>query len=282
MFTLFIVLAISGCDLIRIKETDDDNRVPIARARDQYLYAEDIQNLISEEISAEDSIKRVKNYVESWARKQLLISEASTIIDFDEAEIERKMLDYRYSLMGYEYQKYYIDKNLNKEISEQEVHDYYENNIDNFVLKQNIIRGKYIKVPKEAPSTRRIKSLINSNKAEDFEELKSYCLSFASAYQLYDSVWMVFEDVVKSSPLAEIPNKVQFLKTRKYTENTDDEFLYFLKIEEYRISDNVSPIEFVREQIKNIIINKRKVELAKKLEDDVYQKAKNENEFEVY
>ena len=42
---------------------------------------------------------------------------------------------------------------------------------------------------------------------------------------------------------------------------------------EYRISDNVSPLEFVTDEIKNIILNKRKVELAKKLEDEVYESA---------
>jgi predicted house-cleaning noncanonical NTP pyrophosphatase (MazG superfamily) len=52
-------------------------------------------------------------------------------------------------------------------------------------------------------------------------------------------------------------------------------------VDEYRISDNVSPLEFVTDEIKNIILNKRKVELAKKLEDEVYENALEHKEFEI-
>jgi hypothetical protein len=86
---------------------------------------------------------------------------------------------------------------------------------------------------------------------------------------------------VRNSPMAEIPNKVQFLKTNPLYEVEDENYLYFLKVDEYRISDNVSPLEFVRDEITNIILNKRKVQLAKKLEDEVYSKALKEEEFEM-
>jgi len=117
---------------------------------------------------------------------------------------------------------------------------------------------------------------------KDQNELKSYCLSFSTAYHLSDSAWMVFDELVKNSPLAEIPNKIQFLKANRYYETSDDGYLYFLKVAKYRISDNISPLEFVKDDIRNIILNKRKVELAKKLEDEVYNKAVREKEFEVF
>jgi hypothetical protein len=41
-------------------------------------------------------------------------------------------------------------------------------------------------------------------------------------------------------------------------------------------------LEFVRDDIKNIILNKRKVELVKKLEDDVFKEAKDDDDFEIY
>src|SRR5690606_19807234 len=113
-------------------------------------------------------------------------------------------------------------------------------------------------------------------------ELKSYCLSFSVAYHISDSTWMIFDELVRNSPLVEIPNKVQFLKMNPYYETEDESYLYFLKVDEYRISDNVSPLEFVRDEITNIILNKRKVQLAKKLENDVYNNALDNNEFEIF
>lgn len=274
-----------GCDLIKIKEdakSEQPTSRQLARVGTQYLYADDLEGIASKGVSPEDSAQRSARFIDDWVRKQLLIKEASTRIEFDEAEIERKILDYKYSLMGYEYQTYYINNNLEKEVTEEEIQAYYDENIDNFILKQNIIRGKFIKLPVGAPKINKVPSLLSSTREDKLEELNSYCLSFATTYQLYDSIWMVFDEVIKNTPLAEIPNKVQFLQRQNNVETEDDIFKYFLKINEYKISDNISPLEFVREDIKNIIINKRKVELAKKLEDDVYEKAKNNNEFEVY
>src|SRR5690606_17475548 len=177
---------------------------------------------------------------------------------------------------------YFIKQNLDTIVSNDVIEAYYNENIDNFILKQNIVRATFIKVPKNAPRTDKIKELIYSEKEQDHKELKSYCLSFSTAYHLADSSWMAFDELVKKSPLVEIPNKIQFLKTNPYYETSDDNYLYFLKVDEYRISDNVSPLEFVNDEIKNIILNKRKVELAKKLEDEVYEEAVNNKEFEVF
>ena len=93
---------------------------------------------------------------------------------------------------------------------------------------------------------------------------------------------MEFDKLVVGSPLAEIPNKIQFLRSYPYYETNDAGYLYFLKIDAYKISDNVSPLEFVREEIKNIILNKRKVELVRKLEDQVYENAVKQKEFEIF
>lgn len=281
---LIFVFLIS-CDLIKMKDEPldkEDLPEPVARVGDQYLYPTDLEGIVTAGISADDSTERTMRFVNNWVRKQILIQEAATKIEFDEAEIERKILDYRFSLMGYEYQSYYINQNLNTDVTEEEIADYYNNNIDNFVLKQNIIRGKFVKLPVGAPKIDKVRGLINSKKEESFEELNSYALSFAATYQLNDSVWMVYDEVIKNSPLAEIPNKIEFLRKNKYIDTSDDEFRYFLKIEEYRISDNISPLEFVQEDVKNIIINKRKVQLAQELEENLYENARKNKAFEIY
>jgi len=284
-YLVFAILIFSACDLIKMKDETaivEESEKAIARAHDQYLYASDIEPMITPGMSESDSAERVQRFINNWIKKQLLIEEASTKIEFDEAEIERKILDYRYSLMGYEYQSFYVSQNLDTEVSEEEIKTYYDENVENFVLKQNIIRGRFVKIPEGAPKTNQIKNLIRSDDEAKIEQLNSYCLSYASSYQLNDSIWMVFDEVFKNSPLAEIPNKVQFLRSNKYVMTSDDLFQYYLHIEEYRIHDNVSPLEFVKEDIKNIIINKRKVELAKKLEEEVYEEAFKKDEFEIY
>lgn len=279
------LMLMASCELIQMKQenpTADTKRTPVARVNRAFLYKDELGGIVLPGTTKEDSIVRVETYINSWIRKQLLLQEAARKININEAEVERKILDYRYSLIAYEYQAFYIKQNLDTAIVASEIEKYYKENLDNFILKQNIVRATFIKVPKSAPRTNKIKELIFSKKEKDQDELKSYCLSFSTAYHLVDSTWMVFDELVKNSPLAEIPNKIQFLKANPYYETSDDTYLYFLRVMEYRISDNISPLEFVRDDIRTIILNKRKVALAKQLEDEVYKSAVSEKEFEIF
>lgn len=283
-FIVLGALLAGGCDFIQMKEqpfNEMENREPIARVNNTYLFKDELAGIAALGSTREDSAARVEAYIDSWIRKELLIQEAARKININEAEVERKILDYRYSIIAYEYQSYYIRQNLDTVFTKEEIKKYYEDNIDNFILKQNIVRATFVKVPKNAPKMNKLKDWIYSSDEDDKQDLKSYCLSFSVAYHISDSTWMIFDDLVRNSPLMEIPNKVQFLKANPYYETEDENYLYFLKVDEYRISDNISPLEFVTDEIKNIILNKRKVELAKKLEDEVYENALEHKDFEI-
>lgn len=286
LIILFGSLALlNACDFVKVKDSLDSKRDlpnPIARVNDHYLYAADIEGFLSTDVSPEDSSSLMKAYVNNWIRKQLLIDEASAKIDIDEGELQRKILDYRYSLVAYEYKSYYINQHLNKEVSEEEIVEYYNENQDNFPLKQNIVRGKFIRIPKDAPTKVNLRTLIRSNRQDRMEELREYCFNYALMYSLEDSVWINFDDIIKNTPLVEIPNKVDFLQRTDYTEYSDEISNYYLLIKEYKKTDDIAPLEVVRDQVMDIIINKRKVELARNLEKEVYENAVETNAFEVY
>ena len=65
-------------------------------------------------------------------------------------------------------------------------------------------------------------------------------------------------------------------------EASDEDFVYFLTIFEYKLIGEVAPLEFVSDRISDIIINKRKITLKKELEKDIYEEAKTSNTFEIY
>jgi len=280
-FFLFFV----SCELLQVKNKEE-SKLPseksVARVNNTYLYLSDLDGMVTVGTSVKDSTDRVERYIKNWVRKQLLIDEAKSKIDFDEADLERKILNYRYSLIAYQYQAYYINQHINKEVIEEEIISYYESNQDNFPLKQNIIRGKFIKLPSKAPKLKKVKKLLLSSKEKDVEALEAYCFGNAINFTLIDSVWINYDDLVRGSPFAETPNTVQFLRNRKYAEASDEEFSYFLKISEYKKTDDIAPIGVVKDQIIDIIINKRKIVLAESLEKEVYNEAKKQNAFEIY
>ncbi|MEQ8360863.1 MAG: peptidyl-prolyl cis-trans isomerase [Cytophagales bacterium] len=284
-FFICIVFIFSACDYITRKSDAEEKtieKIPIARVNEVFLYQEDLNPLLAEATSVEDSISITNRFINSWVRKQLILDKAEEVIDINRAEIERKVQDYRYALTTFEFKKKYVSENLDVNVEESEIQEYYQNNLDNFLLNQNIVRCRYIQVPKDAPRFSKIRRTISSSKPKDIRELNSYCFQFASNYNLEDSIWLNFDDIVLNTPLKSIPNKIQFLKNNKMVETQDSLFKYLLYIKEYKIQDQLSPIEFVRDQIQNIIINKRKVTLSKELENKIYEEGVEQNSFEIF
>ncbi len=281
---IILFFVISSCDYLKLSGSQEENitDIPIARVKETFLYKNDLAGVVPDGISRRDSIDIVNQYVDSWIKKQLMIDRASTSIQFDEADIERKVLDYRYALMVHEYEKLVVQQQLPREVSDEEINQYYEGKKDNFVLKQNIIRCLFVKLPNEAPRIRRIRNGVRSYPDANMEEIQTYCYQFANRSHLEDSLWVNFNEVIKNTPLASIPNKVQFLRSNNFVETSDDNFVYLLKIIEYKISDQVSPLDYVRDDITNIIVNKRKIQLTRALENNTFKEAEDKNYFEKY
>ena len=289
---LSLVLVLSACqqrnlpDFLQFKNqeaTEGVIRRPVARVYENYLYEQDLEGIVDENATPEDSASLVTRYVDTWVKKQLLLAEAASQMDIDEAELERKILDYRYALIVYEFEKNYVNQEVDTEVDEDEIAAYYREHQQNFELKQNIVKGVYAKVPQEAPRVGRLRKLFQGELDDEArEEIRSYCLSFASAYSLDDSTWYNFEEVIANTPLVSIPNKVQFLQKNEFIETSDDIYVYFVKVQDYKISDQISPLEFVKDDIVKIVTNQRKVALTQQLEEDIYRDAKKNNEFEVY
>lgn len=283
---LISFFALTACDLFEFKKLAGNQYVtdsaPLASVGAIVLYEKDVEGIVPMGISKEDSIDLIDRHIKSWIKKQLLISEAQNQLTFDEVELERRVLDYRYALMIHEFEKYTIQRNLDTNISEEEIMAYYEENIDNFGLKQNILRGYFIQLSKNSPQLGRFRYLLRSSREDHIEELKSYAFSYGTKVHLNDSIWVNFEDVINNSPFMDIPNKTEFLRRNTYYEMADDAYLYFLKINQYRIQNDTSPLEFVRDDIQKIILNKRKVTLAKTLENEIYENAVKNDGFKIY
>ena len=267
-YILLLFLLLNSCDLIDFKDknsginfNDAENPGPVARAHDKYLYLSDLEGLVPENISKTDSANLVQRYIKSWIDKQLVIYEASDKLRLDEAEIERKVLDYRYALLIHEYQKSYIMENLDPNVSEIEIENYYRNNKDNFKLGHHIIKCRFVKLPLEAPKLSAFRRLFRSIDYSQIEELKSYCYQYATTFHL-DTTWVNFDVVLENTPMVTMNNKVQFLRNNRFYETKDDVYYYFLYIKDYKISEEIAPLEWVRDDIQKIILNKRKVRLA--------------------
>lgn len=279
----FLVLFLSACDLFKIKSEEDYDDDPIvASVGKTYLHVSDIDFINKETQSNIDSAELVSRYIQTWIKKQLMIKEAGKNLTINESELNRKLLDYRYALIIYEFEKSQVEQSLDKNVSLEEITDYYDKFKENFSLKEIIVRTNFIKMEKSLPQKRQVERLLRSTRESDNKELKEIALRYANNYFLEDSTWIKFDDIILNTPLAQNTNNVQLLKSNRNISIEDDNHTYFFHILEYKLQDQVPPLEFVRDEISKIIVNKRRVALAEKLHKEVYDKALENNEFKIY
>ena len=97
-----------------------------------------------------------------------------------------------------------------------------------------------------------------------------HCQQFAKEYYLADSNWQYFS--VINNKLPEIIKKeASFLENTKSVSFEDEQFRYYIYIKDYKIKGNVSPLSLEKEKIRNVLLNKNKIEYLKQLEDELYQ-----------
>ncbi|HEY8402730.1 MAG TPA: peptidyl-prolyl cis-trans isomerase, partial [Cytophagaceae bacterium] len=261
----------------------DPSEKVLAKVNNERLLLKDVHALIDEPLSKEDSAAFIKNFVEKWIKKQLLIEKAEEEIDELSEEITSKIKDYRNSLLVYELQKKMLEEQLDTLITEKEIRQFYENNLHIFELKENIFKGIVIKLPKDAPDLDKISKLVQSGKPKDLKELRSYCSRFANYYSIEDSIWLNFDYIVQNSGFAAkgVDNS-KILESSRFQTTSDEHFVYFLKVWDYKINNQISPIAYVKDEIKLILLNKRKTKLINDLETALYNKGKENKDFEIF
>ena len=273
----FLLLIVSCTE----NSTKEDNGELIARAGSAFLYKDNIHDIIPYGTSSKDSLERLKKYIDSWVREALVIQKAEDNLTDEQKNVEKQLQDYRNSLITYAYEKELVKQKLDATVSNEEIEQYYNNNRNNFELKDNIIKVVYVKVSKKAPGINKLQKWYKSDNLKDKELLAGYCHQFAENFYLDENSWLLFDDLLKEIPI-QTYNKELFLQNNRFVEVSDATNSYFLNIKGFKIRNSLSPLSFEKENIKNIILNKRKLQLITKMKEDIYNDAANSKKIEIY
>ena len=275
---LFFSFLLTQCKYF--KKSKKNEGTVLARVYSNYLYLEDVLDQMQEKLHGKDSADFVHNFAETWAKQQAVLLHAEKNLSEEQKDVEYELESYRNALITYAFEKELVNQSLDTSVSNEEIEDYYNKNPQNFELKDNIIKVIYIKVKKSAPKINKLKEWYKSEKATDLMPLEDYCHQFAENYFLEQDAWLLFDDLLKEIPI-ETYDKEQYLKNNRFIELTDSAHLYFVNIKGFKIKDSVSPLSFERENIRNIILNKRKLTLIEGMKKDVYNEALNNSEIEI-
>jgi hypothetical protein len=273
-----MIVFIAGCDKIN----PFHKKGALARVRNTYLYAKDLEGIYPQKASHDDSILFRQNYISAWIRDQLIYNKAKDVLTAAEKNKDKQMDEYYHTLLRYELEKNEVRANVDTTVTPDEILTYYSQNRKNFELKRNIVKLLYVKLKHNAPHLEQVRSWIKNPGKNTLHRLDEYANEYAVNFSTDTSSWFYFDDITKEVPIIESYDPEQFILHNNYVELKDASYFYFVNVLDHKIKDDVSPLSLEREKIKNIILNIRQVKLAKEFENRIYQEGSEKGIFEIY
>lgn len=275
LFVAFFLFLGYGCN------QSTYNKDVVARVNNQYLYRSALSGLVPNGTAAVDSLNITRNYINGWIRKQTILQQAKNNLPEELLNFDKQLEDYRNSLIVYTYEKELIKQMLDTIISDEEISEYYFNQQKNFELRENIVLADFVIIEKDSADKKLIKNYILSDSTNDHQKLEDYCKTMHAEYFLDEVEWIFFNDLIKYIPIKTY-NQEQFLAQNKYVELADSLNLYFMRIRDFKIKESISPLDFEKDNIRMIILNKRKTQLLDNMERELFEQVLETNQIEIY
>jgi len=271
----FIAALLPACN----KKMSSGNQV-IAQVGNKYLYTSDVDEVIPSDLSVEDSITMAEDYITKWVKTQLMVQKAESNLTVDQKNLSRELEEYRNSLIIYRYKNELLRQRMDTTVNETQIVDYYESNTENFKLNKAIVKAIYVQIPEEFAEPEQLKEWSNNPTDENIIELRDYCVQFAKNYNIITNHWVDFEVINRNIP-QQIEDAERFLTQNTFFETTESDYYYLLFINDYKLKGELAPIEYVQDNIKNLILNRRKIEFLKEVENNVYTEGVRQNKFKI-
>ncbi|MDY7395155.1 peptidyl-prolyl cis-trans isomerase [Aureibaculum sp. 2210JD6-5] len=272
---IFLILVIFSC------HQKEDEGKPVAKVYDTFLYEKDIKEILPENISKEDSLIFIKNYINKWAKQQLLVQKAKINLQEEKEQINTLVNQYHQDLLINKYKEAVVKQDLDTLVTTADIEKFYEENKEIFKLNEALVKFRYIYFDKEINNVKEFVSLFRENDYTSDKEIMKQELQLKS-HNLNDSIWIKYDDVLKNAPFLKSENKNDFLQKSKFIHKEDSTGVYLVKIKDVLLRNDTAPMSYALPTIKQMILHKRKLQLLKKIEETLTEDAIKNKEFQIY
>lgn len=276
---LLAALALAtGCNKLKLY-TFDKGEV-IATVGERELYASDIAGMIEPGLPERDSLEALQSIADAWVRKEIKTAAAEGAFSGHAHDIDEMVAQYRGALLTYKYEQEWLGDRLDTTVTADQITEYYNANRDGFRLAGPIVKARIARIPAGLRQSRKLEEMFRSERESDRNDFLNICQKNQYRTDDYSSEWTDFNTVIQHIPFTQ-GNFDDFLRTRKYYEVEDDQYKYMMAVESYRPTGDYSPLERETDNIRKIILNKRRQTLLGQLEDSLYTSARNAQLFDV-
>lgn len=276
LIVCFFAVAMASC-----LNNNQDKGLVVARCYEYKLYETDLAGIVTPEMSPADSIERVSNFVNNWISQQILLHQAEHNLRSDQLDFSEELQTYRNSLVIYAYETQLIEQNLDTIVTDEEIEQYYEQHKDNFHLRHDMVRVAYAIVNSSSKSIKALRDLLSDEDTLKIQQFNDIAEKEAIRYSSDIDTWVRLDEMVSLIPI-EIYNPQSFFKKNRFMSYDDDDNKVMVRFDDYLLQDDISPLEVEYDDIKSLILLKRKQELLRQMNTDLYNNALKEKAFEVY
>ncbi len=272
---ILLVFAIFSC-----KRAEREGN-PVAKVYETFLYEKDLNEALPKNISKEDSLIFVKNYINKWAKQQLLVQKAKINLHEEKEHINTLVNKYHQDLLINKYKEAVVKQELDTVVTEADIEKFYNDNKEIFKLNEALVKFRYIYFDKDINNAKEFISLFRENDyASDMEIMKQELQ--LKSHNLNDSIWIKYDDILKNASFLNSQDKYDFLQKNKFIHKEDSAGVYLVKIKDVLLRNDTAPMSYAIPTIKQMLLHKRKLELLKKIEETLTEDAIKNKEFEIY
>ena len=272
---LIILLLVCSCDL----PTNEKSNA-VARVGEDFLFISDLENQMKP--NGSDSIQITTRTINEWAEELLYLKKAEINLSSREKKrLEELVSTYRNDLYVKTYKDKAIQSQLDSIVEKEEIESYFEQNKLNFKTNKDLMRGRYVRVRNENYNLRSIRKSFRRFNEDDKVFLDSIALQFTT-YSLNDSIWVQVSQFFNRLPSISERRYKNFLKNDTFFELQDSLEVYLVVIEEVVLRNELAPMEYVKPTLKQILINKRKLELMRQFDREIIEEGFRQKSYELY
>lgn len=277
VYLFLISFLFVSCDFIENKP----DKV-LARLGDEFYYTSDLMEVFPTGLNEEDSVIFVKNRIDDWAKEKLLFKKALVNLGNEKQENLNQLIEsYKNELFSYAYQEKIVKSAMDTFISLESVREYYNLNKLNFKLNQEIINARYLKINSENYNLKDVVKRFRRFKQSDKIFLDSISLQFSS-YYFNDSLWINKDVFFNKIPEINDRLKQNIVKNKLFYRLQDSLELYLINIKDYKLKNDIAPFDYIKSTLKQVLLNKKKLEFISKFENEIIEDALQQNELEFY
>lgn len=276
---IIVVIALAiGFVSLSCSHREEKKANELLRYGENIITLEEVNELIPGGLSPADSAALFHKIIEGWIRENVLAALAEERL-YDLAAIDRKVSDYRNSLIVQEYLTRMRESHV-AHIDEDKIREYYNQYRQELKLEVPLVKGIFIKINAESNGQEEIKQLLTSDDPESIDRLEQQWLDRAIEYNYFKDKWIDWETIRGLIPYR-FGDPDKFLAENQYFETRYGDCAYYLRISDYMPTGEIQPLEFARNWITEVLTQGELSEYENTLVASLVKKAIGDHKLEA-